>query len=143
MIDLLIKEAWYTIQRNFVKALKAYNISDAECYVILAIPKEGINATLIPQSVGLAKGSVSRTLNKLYSKGFISRNADSFDKRAAIIRLTDDGVIKRKEIKVLIVSYREFISLKVGEDVIGQIGEGLKLLVVETKKAATVNFGDD
>lgn len=114
MIDLIVRESWLVIKRNFLLELNKFKISESEAYIITIIPKEGINATLIPSLLGLAPGSASRSLTNLGNKGIIERRDDVDDKRLTKIFLTQEGIAKRKIVKSIILEYRTFLSNKIG-----------------------------
>ncbi len=134
MIDLVIRESWLVIKRNFLLELKEFHISESEAYILTIIPKEGVNATIIPSLLGLAAGSASRSLSKLELKNMIERRDDDNDKRVTKIFLTEKGLESKKQIKYIIVDYRKYLSEKIGEAKLESAEMILNQIITVTKK---------
>lgn len=128
LIDLLIRETWLGIRKNLILSLKSLNVSESEAYVLLAIPKAGIESTKIPAKLGLAIGSATRTLNKLESRRFVYKENDIVDKRITKYFLTGLGLEARLKVKSVVISYRSHIDKSIGEDKIRQIAESLNMI---------------
>jgi DNA-binding MarR family transcriptional regulator len=133
MIDLIVKESWLVIKRNFLLELKKSKISESEAYILTIIPKEGINSTIIPSLLGLAAGSASRSLSKLESKQMIEKRTDAEDKRVTKIFLTKEGLDNRRLVKAIIINYRQFLLEKIGDKKL-KIAEDILIEIIENTK---------
>jgi DNA-binding MarR family transcriptional regulator len=136
MIDLIIRESWLAIKRNFLLELKQFKISESEAYILTIIPKEGINSTLIPSLLGLATGSASRSLSKLENKQMIEKRTDDDDKRVVKIFLTSKGLESRRIVRNVIVNYRQFLSNKIGDKNLKIAEEILSSLIESTRRGS-------
>jgi DNA-binding MarR family transcriptional regulator len=57
-----------------------------------------VSAGELATSEGVSPPSVTRSLNRLIELGYVSRVADPSDRRAALIRLTDAGIVEREAV---------------------------------------------
>jgi MarR family transcriptional regulator, organic hydroperoxide resistance regulator len=94
----LLWQTMVTWQRRIKKALDPYDISHAQ-FVILAnvLWFEGVKQTpmqiLIVRSTKLDKMTVSKSLKKLVTQGFVKRAEHKEDTRAKSVHLTTEGKI--------------------------------------------------
>lgn len=64
--------------------------------VLPFVDDQGVRATAIAQQSGISKQAVGKTLDDLKAKGYLLAIADPQDKRASLIRLSDQGVAMMK-----------------------------------------------
>lgn len=92
---------------------KTYKISRMEFVVLYVLShRDGLMSWEICRMTGLPKNNISRGVNKLEAKGFITRKPDLTDARRAILMITTRG---REMFEDLIASYaaraETFLSL--------------------------------
>ncbi len=93
VINLLYTTSW--LQAKQQEFFKPFNIT-AQQFNILRILRgqlpKGTSATEIKSRMIDKNSDVSRLLDRLLSKGFISKKTSADDKRAADINLTEEGI---------------------------------------------------
>lgn len=112
-IKLLISVASNIIQNAQLflnQALKDQNLSSAEANVLMFLYNhgDGIPQDTIVAGVEVSKPAISRTINSLEQKGFITRVADLGDKRVRLVSLTSQA----REVEARIQQvYAEFVAI--------------------------------
>ena len=76
------------------KNLRPLGLSSAEGNIMLHLLTQGqeMGQEQLVEQLDVSKPAVSRTLNSLATKGYVTRQADPDDKRAYRIRLTDKAL---------------------------------------------------
>lgn len=96
-VDFGIKAAWLALSKMYNMLGADYDISHSTGFVLLNIDREhGTPATKIAPLMGMEARSLTRMLKTLEEKNLIERTADKSDGRKVIIRLTEEGRIKRE-----------------------------------------------
>lgn len=110
--DFLIKTAWHSIQRMYSMIARKNGISQAMGFVLISISKDGSTATEIAKSLGVRSISLTRVLQDLNERDFITRSVDKKDKRKVIYKLTNDGVEARKIVAKVITEFNNLLLKK-------------------------------
>ena len=86
----MIRSARQIINEN----LRSLNLSSAEGNILLHLWTQGheMGQEQLVEQLDVSKPAVSRTLNSLETKGYVTRQRDPDDKRAHRIRLTDKAL---------------------------------------------------
>jgi DNA-binding MarR family transcriptional regulator len=97
------------INSNLLKVLHPFNIAPEQRATLEIIKYEQeVNQTKISNILGKDKTTISRTLNTLEKKGYISKKA--IDKRTNSIELTDEGEIILSSSKADVLAFRNELS---------------------------------
>ncbi|MDC0932222.1 MarR family transcriptional regulator [Arcobacteraceae bacterium] len=97
------------INSNLLKVLHPFNIAPEQRATLEIIKYEQeVNQTKISNILGKDKTTISRTLNTLEKKGYISKKA--IDKRTNSIELTDEGEIILSSSKADVLAFRNKLS---------------------------------
>ena len=79
-----------TVRGN--RVLSGLTLNEAAiCHFLDISDSAGLTASQLCDATKLLKSQMNRELNALESRGAIERNADPFDKRRILIRLTNQG----------------------------------------------------
>lgn len=117
LVDFSIKSTWLAIAKMYNTLGSKYGVTHSNGFVLLNIDKEnGTPATKIAPLMGMEARSLTRILKTMEEEGLIYRSADSTDKRRVIIRLTQEGKVRREIIKNVIKGFYRQIESKVSED---------------------------
>jgi DNA-binding MarR family transcriptional regulator len=109
-ILFLLGRAYYNARRRLKKRLLAYGLTPIQHLILeLLFKEEGLSAGDIGQKLFLDSATLSGVLHRLTQKGWITKEADSEDRRFVRIYLTDEG----KELKPSIIGERERINEEV------------------------------
>lgn len=77
----------------FARSLQAREVSVAEWVVLRQVSQQpGIHATVVSSTLGLTRGAISKILDKLELRGWISRGVDPADARLQLLTLTRKGL---------------------------------------------------
>ena len=81
--------------RRATEALTPLDLELFEYDVLSALRRQGrpyaLPATGLAKETGLSSGAMTNRIDKLESRGFVSRKADKSDRRAVIVSLTPQG----------------------------------------------------
>jgi DNA-binding MarR family transcriptional regulator len=67
-------------------------VTVAQCHALVEIgAHEGLSVQTLARRLGLDKSTLSRTVDGLVRDGLADRSADPDDRRAAVVRLTEQG----------------------------------------------------
>jgi DNA-binding MarR family transcriptional regulator len=110
-VDFSIKAAWLSISKMYNMLGADYDISHSTGFVLLNIDRDhGTPATKIAPLLGMESRSLTRMLKTLEEKKLISRTADDNDKRKVIIRLTEEGKIKREMSRQTVKAFQRRVN---------------------------------
>ncbi len=104
-----IYKSLYLFEKNFQET-NGITINEA---LILCCLKEGTSKTAneICKYIGLSNSRISRVINTVEEKGYISRKLGTYDKRQMIFELTPKGMEKVNEMKNSQISFKDFLKL--------------------------------
>ena len=81
--------------RQATEALAPLDLELFEYDVLSALRRQGrpyaLPATGLAKETGLSSGAMTNRIDKLESRGFVTRKSDKSDRRAVIVSLTTDG----------------------------------------------------
>jgi MarR family transcriptional regulator for hemolysin len=83
-----------TARQMINKDLQPLNLSSAEGNILLHLLTQGreMRQEQVVEQLDISKPAVSRTLNSLEKKGYVTRRPDPDDKRAQWVQLTDKAI---------------------------------------------------
>jgi DNA-binding MarR family transcriptional regulator len=80
------------VSRAFERGLQKQDISVAEWVAISQLAEgTGLMPATLASKMGMTRGAISKVLEKLDSKGLVSRSVSSADSRVQILSLTERG----------------------------------------------------
>lgn len=92
------------------------------------IPKEGSRLTELAERAQLTKQTIGYLVDYLEERGYVEREPDPDDKRAKIVRLTDEGREAVRTARKIMGRIEARWAELLGEDRMGQLRELLKEL---------------
>ncbi|MEQ1645292.1 MAG: MarR family transcriptional regulator [Pyrinomonadaceae bacterium] len=91
-LGYLLRRISNQVSGEFARSLKARSISVAEWVVLSRIAHElGITSSKLTDGLNLTRGAISKIVEKLESKGLVSRESIEGDARVKELYLTDKG----------------------------------------------------
>jgi MarR family transcriptional regulator, organic hydroperoxide resistance regulator len=114
-IDFEIRQNWHKISRLYNQKAAEHGITISIGFILLIIDKEGTPSTQLGPRMGMEPTSLSRTLKTMEDKGLIFRVEDKIDKRKMLVFLTEEGILKRKEAKKVIMNFNEKLMMKISK----------------------------
>ncbi len=118
-VDYHIKATWHSLSRMYNQISADYGMSLTVGYVLINIQTEGTPATKIAPLMGMEPTSLSRLLKTMEDNNLIYREKDKEDKRIVRIFLTDEGILKKKVAKMVIVKFNQKVKDLFSEDELG------------------------
>ena len=89
----------------------AYDSTMVYAFTLLSIdPKTGTPSTSLGPKMGIEPTSLSRTLNNLEERKFITRKPNPEDGRSVLITLTDEGLEMRNISKQFVLQFNNAIK---------------------------------
>lgn len=89
---LIMLKAWHSMSRYLLPALLEKGLGESDFRVLeILLHKGPMPVNAIGPKVYLNPGSVSVAVDRLYKKGFVSREECSRDRRVRTVSLTDKG----------------------------------------------------
>ncbi len=82
------------LEEEFLRRIGPYRLSMSEMHLLEAVARggnEGRSVSDIARELIITLPSVTAAVNKLDSKGFVTKNRSDTDKRSVIVMLTQDG----------------------------------------------------
>lgn len=108
--DYHIRKMWLLISRIYNKEAAKHQSTMAWGYVLLNIDLEhGTPATHLGPKMGIKKHSLVRVLNSLEKEGLIEKVPSFEDKRIMLVRLTEEGLIKRELAKQKVMKLNDHL----------------------------------
>ncbi|MFT5819500.1 MAG: DNA-binding MarR family transcriptional regulator [Crocinitomix sp.] len=107
LFEFHVRNNWFKISRYYNQVASEYNMSFSWGFILLNIEKEGTPSTALGPKMGMEPTSLSRTLKNMEENGLIRRQSDSIDKRKSLVFLTEEGMVKRKVAKDVVLNFNE------------------------------------
>lgn len=117
-MDKNILELLYELKKKCIINDDAFmskaDLTQAEYHFFIAISTcDEINSNIIAKNMGLSLSRISRVIDKLVNKKYLTRKTDSSDRRAIKLALTEEG----KKLKNEIEDYRKDCELRIIKNV--------------------------
>lgn len=98
-LHLRMSDLGILVERRLAETLEPYGISPGEYRVLLILLESGpmTAAEIVPQII-LEQSLVSRTVQRLYEKGLLSRRRSRTDRRSVTLRATEAGAELAEEL---------------------------------------------
>jgi DNA-binding MarR family transcriptional regulator len=112
-IDFALRHSWHRISRMYNQSASEHDTTISIGFILLIIDKEGTPSTQLGPRMGMEPTSLSRTLKTMEDEGFIYRQIDAVDKRKVLIFLTESGIEKRREAKIVVQAFNDKLYSKI------------------------------
>ncbi len=115
----------------------------AQCHILLELNEsESLSISEIADILGLDSSTLSRTIDGLVEKGFVTRTTDINDRRAVQLNLSENGIKKVESINEQCNNtYREFLQF-IPEDKIASVLEVMELIAEGLKNLRKGSAGE-
>ena len=115
-IDYYLKIVWQTMANKYNLIVSDFGITQAIGYLLINIDeKEGTTVSQAAALLGLKSTSLSRMLNQLEQNGLIYRELNQGDRRSVKIYLTPLGIEKRKQARVVVKQFNNYLNKHISD----------------------------
>lgn len=115
-IDHVLRATWQAVAKMYNEEASKYGATMATGLALLSIDtEEGVPSTSLGPRMGMEATSLSRTLKSMEEKGLIRREPNPEDGRGVLIKLTQEGLEKRKLSKSLVKKFNLAIEETITE----------------------------
>ena len=109
--------------------LKCCGVTLAQCHLLLEVGhQKSTNTAELSQILKLDKSTLSRTVDPLVDKGFISREVNPENRRYLTLKLTEEGKKESKKIDSMCKDFYSFLFSNIPEEKHETVLEGISLL---------------
>ena len=105
-------------RRTANERLDRYGLSHAVAMPLLALWQLGGEARqgAVAEQAGLEGPSLVRLIDLLVAEGLVTRREDASDRRAKILTLTDEGMVRMKSINMVLAELRHELVSLIGDE---------------------------
>ena len=114
-IDYFLKIVWQTVANRYNQLVTEFGITQSIGYLLINIDEEGTTVSQAAALLGLKSTSLSRMLNQLEKTGLIYRESNKGDKRSVKIYLTPLGIEKRKQARIVVKQFNNYLNKHISE----------------------------
>jgi DNA-binding MarR family transcriptional regulator len=115
-IDHVLRATWQAVAKMYNEEAAKYGATMATGLALLSIDAEdGVPSTSLGPRMGMEATSLSRTLKSMEEKGLVRREPNPEDGRGVLIKLTQEGLEKRKLSKSLVKKFNQAIEETITE----------------------------
>lgn len=115
-IDHVLRATWQAVAKMYNEEAAKYGATMATGLALLSIDTEdGVPSTSLGPRMGMEATSLSRTLKSMEEKGLVRREPNPEDGRGVLIKLTQEGLEKRKLSKSLVKKFNQAIEKTITE----------------------------
>jgi DNA-binding MarR family transcriptional regulator len=115
-IDHVLRATWQAVAKMYNEEAAKYGATMATGLALLSIDAEdGVPSTSLGPRMGMEATSLSRTLKSMEEKGLVRREPNPEDGRGVLIKLTQEGLQKRKLSKSLVKKFNQAIEKTITE----------------------------
>ncbi|MCK9447760.1 MAG: MarR family transcriptional regulator [Bacteroidales bacterium] len=108
-VDYQVRATLFAMRRMYNLLASEQGTTQGVAYVLIHVPKEGIEATRIAPMMGMGATSLSRLLKNMEDDELIYRRKDNQDKRKVFIHLTEKGSQLRKKVRQVVIDFNQKI----------------------------------
>ena len=104
------------------------SVNTLQCFLVVEIGRRpGINVKELSEMLKMDKSGISRSVEDLVQKGFVSREPSKTDRRSVVLKLTSDGKKRFNKIEKDMDDKFRAVFEKIDEDKRDQVLEALKI----------------
>ena len=112
------------------------SVNTLQCFLVVEIGRQpGINVKELSEIMNMDKSGISRSVDELVQKGFVSREPSKTDRRSVVLRLTADGKKRFNKIEKDMDDKFRVVFEKIDEDKQEMVLEALKIYNEACRKA--------
>ena len=125
-------------RRTANERLDRYGLSHAVAMPLLALWQLGGEARqgAVAEQAGLEGPSLVRLIDLLVAEGLVSRREDATDRRAKILTLTEEGLVRMKSINKVLGDLRHELVALIGDEELETTSSVLQKIQAELRKRA-------
>ena len=115
-IDYFLKIVWQTMANKYNLIVADFGITQSIGYLLINIDEhEGTTVSQAAALLGLKSTSLSRMLNQIEQNGLIYRELNKGDRRSVKIYLTPLGIEKRKQARVVVKQFNNYLNKHISD----------------------------
>lgn len=112
LFEFHVRNNWFKISRYYNQIAAKYDMSFSWGFILLNVEKDGTPSTSLGPKMGMEPTSLSRTLKNMEEAGLIYRQPSKDDKRKSLVLLTEEGVVKRKMARDVVLEFNQELYKK-------------------------------
>ena len=122
-------------RRTANERLDRYGLSHAVAMPLLALWQLGGEARqgAVAEQAGLEGPSLVRLIDLLVAEGLVTRREDASDRRAKILALTDEGMVRMKSINMVLAELRHELVSLIGDEELETTSSVLRQIQAELR----------
>ncbi|MEQ1940171.1 MarR family transcriptional regulator [Mesorhizobium sp. CN5-321] len=122
-------------RRTANERLDRYGLSHAVAMPLLALWQLGGEARqgAVAEQAGLEGPSLVRLIDLLVAEGLVTRREDASDRRAKILTLTDEGMVRMKSINMVLAELRHELVSLIGDEELETASSVLRQIQAELR----------
>ncbi len=136
---MILNDMSIIIRYNFTfmnRSLSNTNISANENYMLMYLFDKGeVTQDEISSYFGIDKGSISKTVSSLESKGYIEKKINQDNKRSNLVYITKKGIQTFKETKKLLDMWHKDILNNISSEELDILTKTLSTMARNAEKA--------
>ena len=115
---LLVGQLTRLYRRSINRALAIHGLSDAQAMPVLLISRlgDGLRQGVLADRLGVEGPSLVRQLDQLEASGLVERRADSHDRRAKTLHLTENGRAFADKIEAVLGEQRQRLLASLSDE---------------------------
>ncbi len=114
-VDYQIRSTLFAMRRMYNLLAAVHGTTQGVAYVLINVPKQGVEATRIAPMMGMGATSLSRLLRTMEEDELIYRKKDAQDKRVVHIHLTEKGAAMRKKVRQVVIDFNKKVQPAISE----------------------------
>lgn len=115
--DFQIRKGWISLSKMYNELVQPHGITTSVGFALLNIDvKKGTPSTALGPKMGMEPTSLSRILKSMEKQGLVFKEANPNDKRSVLIKLTEEGLVKRNLSRQAVISFNKAVLAEVGEN---------------------------
>jgi len=128
-IDHCLRASWQAVAKMYNEQASKHDSTMAMAFVLLNIDYEnGTPSTSLGPQMGMEATSLSRILKSMEEKELIFRERNPEDGRSVLVKLTENGKLKREISKQSVIRFNQAVYDNISEEKINNFIEVTKTI---------------
>ncbi len=139
-IEYALRTTWQLITNMYNEKAAEYDSTMSMGFTLLSIDAEGTPSTALGPKMGMEPTSLSRILNTMEERAYITRKPNPNDGRGVLIYLTEQGKEKRDLSKKTVLDFNNSILNHVDEKKMKHFFEVIDFIKAEVEKEELIHI---
>lgn len=139
-IEYALRSTWQLITTMYNEKAMKYDATMTMAFTLLSIDAEGTPSTALGPKMGMEGTSLSRLLNTMEERDYISRKPNPEDGRGVLIFLTEQGKQKRDLSKKTVLEFNNGLLNSIEREKIEHFYEVIEAIKQQVEKKQLIEF---